>query len=121
MIIRHAFPEKNWMKMDKNIAVDSSLSDGAFRLYAYLCGLRNGSDFNDNYIMKGLNVTKATLARRKRELAKFDLILIDQIRPRQYAIYIGHSTFRASKVKEAWEKDEKHNDLFSNEILITDE
>lgn len=109
MIVRHIFPKENWVKMDKSLAIDSSLSDGAYRLYGYLSGLRNGADFKDTYIMIGLGITKGTLAKRKRELSKLGLILVDQIRPRQYVIYIGHSNCTADKVKEMWESEATHN------------
>lgn len=108
MIVRHIFPKENWVKMDKSLAIDSSLSDGAYRLYGYLSGLRNGADFKDTYIMIGLGITKGTLAKRKRELSKLGLILVDQIRPRQYVIYIGHSKCTADKVKEMWEAESTH-------------
>lgn len=109
MIVRHIFPKENWVKMDKSLAIDSSLSDGAYRLYGYLSGLRNGADFNDSYIMIGLGITKNTLAKRKRELTKLGLILVDQLRPRQYVIYIGHSSCKADRVKKMWEDESTHN------------
>lgn len=111
MIVRHMFPSENWVKMDKALAIDATLSDGAYRLYGYLSGLRNGADFNDNYIMHGLGVTKNTLAKRKRELTKLGLILVDQIRPRQYVIYIGHSRCPALKVKKMWEAEDVHYNI----------
>lgn len=110
MIVRHAFPKENWVKMDKSLAVNPAISDGAYRLYGYLCGLRNGADFNDTYIMNGLGITKNTLAKRKRELTKVGLILVDQLRPRQYVIYIGHTMCNATQVRHLWEMDAQHFD-----------
>lgn len=121
MIVRHIFPKENWVKMDKNLSVDSTLSDGAYRLYGYLSGLRNGEDFNDQYIMTGLGITKNTLAKRKRELTKLGLILVDQIRPRQYVIYIGHSRCSAVKVRAMWEQENIHYRMSGERIRLEED
>lgn len=116
------FPKENWVKMDKSLAIDSTLSDGAYRLYGYLSGLRNGAEFNDKYIMLGLGISKNTLAKRKRELTNLGLILVDQIRPRQYVIYIGHSRCPAIQVKKMWEDDAIHHPLAKpNKVTLEEE
>lgn len=105
MFIRHYLPTEGYTKIDRKVFTDSSLSDGAVRLYGYLCSLRNGSDFTDNYLIKALGISKDTLARRKRELKERGLILVEEIRPRCYVIYIGYIGYCAEQVKKQWESE----------------
>ena len=79
MIIRHNLPSKAFTKLDRFVFTDNRLSDGSKVLYGYLCGLRNGQDFSDKYILKVLQITQATLTRRKKELKDADLFFIDRI------------------------------------------
>ena len=102
MIIRHNLPTKSFTRLDRRVFTNPNLSDGAVRLYGYMCGLVNGANFTDAYIMKALAISKTVLARRKKELKDFDLILVDQISPRVYVIYIGYTQMTATDVKEWW-------------------
>lgn len=106
MIIRHSLPNTCFTKIDKGVFTDKRLTDGAKVLYGYLCGLRNGANFSDNYIMEAMDISKPSLARRKRELTEYGLILVDQIAPRVYVIYIGFSRCSAAQVKEQWLKED---------------
>ncbi len=105
MFIRHYLPSDNYTKIDRKVFTDRDLSDGAVRLYGYLCSLRNGSNFSDTYIIKALNISSDTLARRKRELKERGLILVEQIMPRCYVIYIGYIGYSAELVKKQWEHE----------------
>ena len=102
MIIRHSLPTREYTKIDRHVFTQRGLTDGAKVLYGYLCGLRNGASFSDTYIMKALDISQTVLTRRKKELKDADLILVDQLGPRVYVIYIGFSNFPASKVKDSW-------------------
>lgn len=106
MIIRHWIPDRSYTKVDRDVFTHRDLSDGACRLYGYLCGLRNGANFTDAYVMKVLGISQTVLSRRKKELKDLGLLLIDQIAPRVYVAYIGTTTIRASKVKEIWVAEE---------------
>ena len=106
MIIRHNLPTKQYTKLDRKVFCNPELSDGAVRLYGYLCGLRNGASFSDTYIIKAMAIKQSTLTRRKKELKDADLILIDQVSPRIYVIYIGHTSHPASDVKRGWLKED---------------
>lgn len=103
MIIRHSLPTSGYTKIDRNVFSHEKLSDGAKVLYGYLCSLRCGANMTDAYIMKALNLSLAALGRRKRELRDQGLILVDQISPRVYAIYIGHTKMNATAVKHFWQ------------------
>jgi len=107
MIIRGLYPSSQFTRVDKRVFVDRNLSDGAKVLYGYMLGLRNGQNFSDKYIMKALDISKVVLARRKKELKDRDLILVEQIAPRVYFLYIGYSTCPASKVRETWISEEE--------------
>ena len=102
MIIRHTLPYKAYTKIDRYVFTHSELTDGAKVLYGYLCGLRNGAAFSDRYIRRALNTSESVLTRRKKELKNADLILVDQLSPKVYVIYIGHTKLKASEVKENW-------------------
>lgn len=107
MIIRKEIPRSCWSKIDNRVIQDNTISDGAVRLYAYLIGMENGRNLTDAYIVKALSVSSKTLYNRKRELTKKNLILVEQIQPRVYSIYIGTKSKPASLVKQEWDKEEK--------------
>lgn len=102
MIIRHCLPNSSYTKIDRGVFTHKGLSDGAKVLYGYLCGVVNGAQRADTYIMKALDVSRASLARRKKELTETGLILVDQIAPRVYVIYIGYISMSAEQVKAQW-------------------
>lgn len=106
MIIRHNLPTSGFTRIDRTVFTHPGLTDGATRLYGYLCGLRNGASFSDKYIMTAMNISQAVLTKRKRELKDTNLILVDQISPRVYVIYIGYRRMPASQVKAIWENEE---------------
>lgn len=110
MIIRHSLPTRAFTRIDRRVFANPNISDGAVRLYGYLCGLKNGANFSDKYLAKALNIVPNTLTKRKKELKDFDLILVDQISARVYVIYIGYSNMTAKEVKEWWiqNHDDKH-------------
>ncbi len=113
MIIRHSLPTSKFTRIDRKVFTNTKLTDGATRLYGYLCGLRNGANFSDKYIMMALDISQAVLTKRKKELKDIDLILVDQITARMYVIYIGHSSFSASEVKAGWNRED---DLFKSKL-----
>lgn len=119
MIIRHTLPKTHFTKIDRHVFANPKLSDGAVRLYGYMCGLRNGANFSDSYIMKALGISKRALYNRKRELKALDLILIDQLGPRYYILYIGYTGMSATEVKELWteesDKGDEPDDIKSDE------
>ena len=102
MIIRHSLPSKAYTKVDRNVFTDMRLSDGACRLYGFLCSLRNGANFTDAYILKAMQVSQTVLTRRKKALKDSDLILIDQVSPKLYVVYIGYTSMPATVVKKQW-------------------
>jgi len=106
MIIRHNLPNRGFTRIDRKVFSNSDISDGAARLYGYLCGLRNGANFSDKYIMKVLNISQAVVTKRKKELKDYGLILIDRISPRVYVIYIGYMGMPAKSVKEMWSEED---------------
>ncbi len=75
-------------------------------MYGYLCGLRNGANFSDKYLIQALGITQRTLSSRKKELKDENLIMVDQVSPRIYVIYIGHTKLPATLVKSQWLKEE---------------
>lgn len=106
MIIRKKLPSRPFTQIDKVVITDQSLSDGAIRLYAFLMGLKNGDNFADAYLVKAMGISQRSLTNRKRELKNAGLILVDQITPRLYVIYIGDSRKSAAECKSEWEADD---------------
>lgn len=109
MIIRHNLPIRNFTKIHRSVFTNPELTDGAVRLYSYLCSLRNGADFSDKYIIKAMGISQNVLSRRKKELKEHGLILMDQVSPRIYIIYIGYPGQPASVVKSTWLSDHDDN------------
>ena len=108
MIIRHDINnevEEENQHIDRHV-MTMNISDGAKVLYAYLVGLRTGANFNDKYILKAMIISQRALTNRKKELKDAGLILMEQITPRIYIIYIGHTRLSALDVKNQWIKEE---------------
>ena len=110
MYIKRAPIEKPFTQIDRRVFENPNLSDGAVRLYGYLVGLRPGIDFTDGYLMKALHLSRRAIANRKKELKDADLITIDQIGPRIYMMYMGHTGNPASKVKAWWDEERSGKD-----------
>lgn len=104
-IIRQGTIHKNFNKMDRKVALLKDISDGAYRLYGYLLGLRNGAEFNDTYIMKALGLSPDTLKRRKKELRDAGLIYVDRVGLKNYIMYIGNTQMCAEDVKGFWKTE----------------
>ena len=114
MIIRHTLPNSQFTKLDRRVFTNPKLSDGAVRLYAYLCSLRNGANFSDTYVCKAMGISKRVLYNRKKELTELDLILVDQISARCYIIYIGYTSLGAKEAKELWKAEDDTELLMPN-------
>ena len=89
-------------KVDKYVFTNRDLSDGAKVLYGYFSGLPTGRNYSDTYLLKALGISMRSLARRKAELVATDLIMVDQISPRVYMLFIGRLDHPASEVKKHW-------------------
>lgn len=91
-----------YTKVDKYVFTYPGITDGAKVLYGYLSGLPTGRNFSDKYILTSLGISPRTLANRKKELKDAGLILIDQISPRNYMLFVGTTKKTATEVKEDW-------------------
>lgn len=105
MIVIKAPLNRSFNKVDKHVFTKRGLTDGAKVLYGYLSGLPTGQNFKDSYLVKALDIGQRTLNNRKKELSDLDLILVKQISPRVYMLFIGTLVYPASLVKEEWEKE----------------
>ena len=114
MIIRTGNLFKHYTKIDNYVTANKQISDGAFRVYTYYAGLKDGNNFVDEYVMKALNISQKVLTNRKSELKKAGLILSDRIASRIYVLYIGNSKISAARLKKAYELDEKKNLALGN-------
>ena len=103
MIIKKSLPREGFAKISNKIFRKSGLSHGASCLYGYLCTLPNGKTFIDKDVMKDMGCSQPVLTRWKRELKDNNLILVLQLAPRIYDLYIGHPGLPASEVKMRWE------------------
>ena len=104
-IIRKGLPNSahgNYTKLDNAVFRIRGMSDGAKVLYGFLASLKSGEEFNDHFVMEGLQISQKTLTSRKRELKDAGLILVEKIGLRGYVMYIGYVDFNAYKVKEHW-------------------
>lgn len=106
MIIRHNLPTNNFTRIDRRVFTNPDIGHGACRLYGYLCGLRNGANYTDKYLLKALDIRQSSLTKWKKELKDAGLVLVDQVGPNIYVIYIGFTTMPAYEVKRLWEMDE---------------
>ena len=95
MIIRTKGIYSGYAKVDNQIAMTRNISDGAFRLYAYFIALKNGDNFVDKFIMKGLGISQATLTKRKKELKDAGLIASERLASREYILWVGDSQMPA--------------------------
>lgn len=113
MIVYRDNVRESFNQVDKKVFVHKGLSDGAKVLYGYLAGLRVGQNYSDTYLIKALAISSKTLARRKKELTDLGLILVKQVRPRVYMLFVGHTRRSATSVMMDWENE---NDRVDNVI-----
>ena len=97
---------EGYTQVDKYVFTKRGLSDGAKVLHGYLAGLRDADNFSDTYILKALDTSQTVLTRRKKELKDHGLILVDQISPRVYVLYVGNTKESAEHVKLTWITEE---------------
>jgi hypothetical protein len=105
MFIKKGTPRERFTKVSNAIVCDSSLSDGAIRLYCLYASLPNGKNITDAYISKVLGITDKTITRRKKELKEAGLLLVHRLAPNVYDIFIGYAEMPAVKVKELWDNE----------------
>ena len=100
------FHPAGWGKLDNQVARDLDISDGAFRVYAFYLGMNPGADITDKYIVKALGISQPVLTKRKNELKKKDLIVMDRVGSKEYIIYVGNYNYSASYVKAHWRNEQ---------------
>jgi hypothetical protein len=105
MIIRHSLPKIRWTKIDRNVFT-LEMSAGSKVLYGYLCGLRNGAAYTDINLIRELRISQTTLTKQKRELKNQLLLLTEQVLPRVFVAYIGHTEKTAQEVKDEWKEED---------------
>lgn len=105
MHIKKSLPHEKFTKVDNKIFTHPGLSDGAVRLYGFLASLPNGKTVIDAYIIRAMGMSQAVLTRRKKELKDVNLILMVQLTPKVYDLYIGHTGMSAQDVKAVWERE----------------
>ena len=105
MFIRHELPSSNWTKIDRKVFT-LPISAGAKVLYGYLCSMKNGSALKKDAMAEELGIKPRTLTTQERELKDANLLIIEQIQPRIYVAYIGHTKKTAEQVKIDWKKED---------------
>lgn len=105
MHIKKGMPHENFTKIHNSVWADTSISDGALRLYGFIASLPNGKVITDNYINKCLGWSQPTLTRRKKELKDANLVLMVRISAKVHDLYLGHPKFTAAQVKALWEDE----------------
>jgi hypothetical protein len=103
--IKKSLPREKYVKISNDVWSILDLSDGAKVMYGFLASLPNGKTIHDGYISKSLGVSSRTVTNRKQELVKLGLLLMVQLSPRVYDLYIGFPGMPASRVKQLWEED----------------
>jgi hypothetical protein len=106
MHIKKSLPRERFTKISNEVWCDETLTDGAKVLYGFLASLPNGKTIHDGYIVKCLGTSSAMVTRRKRELKEAGLLLMVQLAPRVYDLYIGYPGYPASRVQAVWENED---------------
>lgn len=91
-------PMSSFCKVPNQVFFLNGLSHGAKVLYGVLCALRPGQNYTDNYLIKILEVSKATLTRYKKELKDNDLVNVVQVSKGVYFTFVGLPNYPASKL-----------------------
>jgi len=113
MFIRKGLPGNYWNKLDNKIFT-LDMSPGAKVLYAFLLSTHDGAVWTDEAIKDALGISRNTLLRQKKELRENNLLLVEQIQPRIYVAYLGHTNKSAEKVKLEWKKEDGLSKLFKD-------
>ena len=109
MFIQRILPEKGWGKIDRNVMTNKKLTNGAKVLYAVLVGFPPGANYTDAYLAKILDSSQRAIYRRKGELKKEGLLLIERLAPTVYQAYLGHSKLTAHQVRDILDKQVGYN------------
>lgn len=107
MHIKKGLPNESFTKVDNSLWARTDISDGALRLYGFIASLPNGKVITDSYICKSLGWCQRTVTNKKRELKEVKLLLLVQLAPRVYDLYLGYSKYDANQVRAFWEDDVK--------------
>ena len=102
MFIRSGDIFTGYTKVDKQVFVDTRLSNGARVLYGYLAGLHDAQNYTDKYLIKALKISQQVLTKRKKELKDVGLIMVEQVEPRLYVLYLGNTKMSVHKTKQKW-------------------
>jgi hypothetical protein len=105
MNIKKSLPRESYTKVSNSFWSLTTLSDGAKVLYGLVASFPNGKTVHDVYLAKVLGVSLRTITNRKEELKAHDYLLMVQLAPRVYDLYIGYPGYPASKVRQVWEQD----------------
>lgn len=105
MHIKKSLPREKFTKVPNELWALEDLSDGAKVMYGFIASLPNGKTIHDGYISKSLNISGRTVTNRKTELVGKGLLLMDQLAPRVYDLYIGYPGMPAARVKQLWEEE----------------
>ncbi len=107
MYIQRVPPGKSFTRMDNGVIKNMEISDGAFRLYSYLIMVPPSVNYDDDTLIEELHLSRRSIATRKAELKKVDLLCIEQIGPRIYHAYMGDSKIGASMVRQMMKRSDR--------------
>lgn len=107
MWVRKLLARTGFTKVDNSLWFNMKLSAEGLRLYGALASLKNFETINDGFLCKALEMSIATLTRKKKELKDMDLICTVCICPRVYVLYIGSVGFPASAVSRHFEAEDR--------------
>jgi hypothetical protein len=105
MHIKKSLPREKFTKISNKLWTNPNLSDGAKVMYGFIASLPNGKTIHDGYLTKSLGLSDRTVNYRKKELKDAGLLLMVQLAPRVYDLYVGHPDLLADEVRLLWEKD----------------
>jgi len=98
---------KPFVLIDEDLCFNRELSIGARLVYVALKTLKPDRDINLKIFAQKMGIGITSLDKYKKELTDAGLIMVHQIRPRQFNLYIGSSHQPAENVKEYWDSKEK--------------
>ncbi|CAK2055043.1 hypothetical protein VCRA2110O318_40039 [Vibrio crassostreae] len=108
-IIQKELPEDGkYANIDGKVFRIPTLSMGAKSLYGYLCGIPQGQNVAEEYILNGLGgIGSQTLRKYKKELEALDLVYRKQVKRGVHFLFIGYTDFTASSVYAKYERQAK--------------
>ena len=99
---------KGFTKIDRNVIMDSRLSQNALRMYCIMMTLKANQYAGNAYFQKAMKISQASVTRARKELISTGYLEVQRINKLEYRAFLGNSQVSGLEVKRRFYNDELH-------------